>query len=303
MITHSTFHHLDQFLEPGDLLVFNDSRIVPSKLFAKTRSGNEILMWIKRIVDEKLLIAHLSCNFTIQENDTIFVGEDPFTILGKTNGYYQLKLNSVNRTCVQVINIHGELVLPDYLQHGPTQQNKIAFQTIYAKKDGSVAAPAAGFHFDKESFYKFKKRNIAAAFITLHVGSDSSSPVDANDIRQHTMQQEWLNISSSVCEQVKETKANGKRVIAVGTTSLRAIESASSSGQLKPYSGYTNIFILPGYQFKTINGLFTNFHQPRSTMMMLISALAGIDNIKVAYEKAIQENYKFLTYGDGMLIL
>ncbi|MBS0359605.1 MAG: tRNA preQ1(34) S-adenosylmethionine ribosyltransferase-isomerase QueA [Proteobacteria bacterium] len=302
-ITHSSFSNIDQFIDEGDLLVFNDTRIIPSKLLAKTQTQKEINVFVERVLSDTHMLARIFKHNQLLVGDTLIVDGNHLLKIAEIQGeFYELVLQGNHPTLSDVIFSHGELAFPTYFNRDPTETDKQRFQTIYAKQDGSVSAPSAGFHFDEGIFKKLTEKNISIGYITLHVGSGTSAPIHVDDISKHKMHTEWLEVSSDLCELIKETKARGKRVIAVGTTSLRGLETASQGGEIKPYKGYTDIFIRPGYVFQCIDGLFTNFHLPRSTLMILISSLAGYEHIKHAYQIAIKENYRFLAYGDGMLI-
>ncbi len=303
-IIHSNFTHLTDFLNEGDLLVFNDTRIIPSKLLAETTSGKEIEVFVERILNDRHMLARIFKSPEIVVGDVLVIEKDKrLKIIDIHAEFYELALLEETANLWEIIYSEGELAFPTYFHREPTEEDKARFQTIYAKNAGSVSAPSAGFHFDEATFKRLAEKNISMGYTTLHVGSGTSAPIHVDDISKHKMHTEWLRVSPELCELVRKTKAKGRRVIAIGTTSLRALESASQSGQLKPYMGYTNIFIRPGYAFQCIDGLFTNFHLPRSTLMILISALAGYQHIKEAYKTAIAENYRFLAYGDGMLIL
>lgn len=303
-ITHSTFSKITDFLNEGDLLVFNDTRIIPSKLLAKTKSGKAIEVFVERVLDDTHMLARIFKNSDIIVGDFLMIENDKqLKILDIHEEFYELELSASNADLWEIIYSEGELAFPTYFHREPTEEDKARFQTIYAKNSGSVSAPSAGFHFDEETFKKLTEKKISLGYTTLHVGSGTSAPIHVDDISKHKMHTEWLRVSPELCELVRMTKARGNRVIAVGTTSLRALETASQSGQIEPYMGYTNIFIRPGYTFQCIDGLFTNLHLPRSTLMILISALAGYLNIRQAYKTAIAQNYRFLAYGDGMLII
>ena len=303
-VTHSTFSNIDEFINEGDLVVFNDTRIIPSRLVAKTKQGEEIYVFVERVLDNpRQMLARVLKNTSLQIGDVLIVEDNSvLKILDKHDEYYDLELCDAQKTLWDVIHSSGELAFPTYFQRDPTQTDKERFQTIYAKQEGSVSAPSAGFHFDEETFQKLRQKNISIGYVTLHVGSGTSAPIHVDDISKHKMHTEWLNVSQELCDMVKATKARGNHVIAIGTTSLRALETASNSGQIRPFEGTTDIFIRPGYQFQCIDALFTNLHLPRSTLMILISSLAGYQHIRDAYKIAIAENYRFLAYGDGMLI-
>lgn len=303
-LTHSTVRDLSEFFNEGDLLVFNDTRIIPSQLLAYTQEGASIDVFVERVLTDTFMLARIFKNPYLSVGDVLTLGSNhQLKILDVQGEFYELELSTPGQTLWELIDAQGELAFPTYFQRDLTSQDKERFQTIYAKHKGSVSAPSAGFHFDEVLFQRLAEKNISTDFITLHVGSGTSAPIHVNDISKHKMHTEWLHVSPELCARVQETKARGNRVIAIGTTSLRALETASQSGEIKPYSGYTDIFIRPGYTFQCVDGLFTNFHLPRSTLMILISALAGYQHIRQAYKVAIAENYRFLAYGDGMLIL
>jgi S-adenosylmethionine:tRNA ribosyltransferase-isomerase len=197
----------------------------------------------------------------------------------------------------------GHMPLPHYMNREDEQSDQQRYQTVYAKHLGSVAAPTAGLHFDEALLAKIADKGIDTAYVTLHVGAGTYQPVRANDIREHTMHAEWITVSEETCQKIRACKARGGRVIAVGTTSVRSLETASHTGQIQAYNGETRIFIYPGYQFKTVDALITNFHLPKSSLLMLVSALAGVESIRAAYQTAISERYRFYSYGDAMLIL
>jgi S-adenosylmethionine:tRNA ribosyltransferase-isomerase len=302
-VRHSTFSKIDECFNEGDLLVFNDTRIIPSQLKAKTEAGKEINVFVERILDETHFLARIFKQNQFRVGDTLKINDVYLLkILDTHDEFYEIHLCDSQRTCWEIIDEIGELAFPTYFQREPTELDKQCFQTIYAKNDGSVSAPSAGFHFDDDVFNNLKKKNVALGYVTLHVGSGTSAPIHVDDISKHKMHTEWMHVSEALCELIKKTKANEKRVIAIGTTSLRALETASQEGEIKPYNGYTDIFIRPGHRFQCADGLFTNFHLPRSTLMILISALAGYAHIKQAYKIAIAQNYRFLAYGDAMLI-
>ena len=304
-LTHTKFSNFADFINEGDLLIFNNSRIIPSRLLTKNAAGQVITVFVERILDNMRMLSRIFKQPNLKIGDLLTINNDfQFEIIDIYSEYYELNYHPIHdQTILDVIYRNGELAFPTYFQREPTQKDKEDFQTIYAKEAGSVSAPSAGFHFDEKTFEKIKMKNISIGFLTLHVGSGTSAPIHVDDISKHKMHTEWVEVTPELCELIKQTKANGKRVIAIGTTSLRSLESASLDGEIKPYKGYTDIFIRPGHKFNCVDGLFTNLHLPRSTLMILISAIAGYEHIRNAYKVAIAENYRFLAYGDGMLIL
>lgn len=303
-LTHSQFSEFDSFINEGDLLIFNNTRIIPSHLIVTINTGEVIDVFVERILSDTHMLARIFKSSHLNIGDFLTINaNDTLEIIDNNGEFFELVLASTTKiTLWDLINNHAELAFPLYFQRNATARDKEVFQTIYATKAGSVSAPSAGFHFDEKTFIKLKEKNVAIGYVTLHVGSGTSAPIHVNDISKHKMHTEWLEVSAELCDLIKQTKAKGKRVIAIGTTSLRALETASQDGAVKPYNGYTNIFIRPGHHFNCADGLFTNLHLPRSTLMILISALAGYQHIKHAYKTAIEKEYRFLAYGDGMLI-
>ncbi len=301
VLTHSHFQNITDFINEGDLLVFNNTRIIPSHLLMKTEDDTTIEVFVERILDNTTMLVRIFKQPQIKIGDLLTIDKDILKVNMLDGEFYELSLCTQKNTLWEIIQ-KGELAFPLYFKRQPTALDKETFQTIYASEPGSVSAPSAGFHFDEATFKKIHANKINIDFVTLHVGSGTSAAIHVDDISKHKMHTEWLHVSQELCELIKTTKAKGKRVIAIGTTSLRALETISQHGKINAYTGYTDIFIRPGHQFQCVDGLFTNLHLPRSTLMILISALAGYEHIRQAYKVAIQDNYRFLAYGDGMLI-
>ncbi len=299
-IAHHTFKQLPDFFQPGDLLVFNNTQVIPARLFGNKQTGGKVELLIERILNETQAWAHIRASKAPPVNSLLVFAEGfSAEVLEKKDALYHL---SFNQPVLEILNKIGHMPLPPYLKREDELSDQSSYQTVYAKIPGAVAAPTAGLHFDEPLLKSLKEKGVELAYVTLHVGAGTFQPVRVNNIKEHVMHSEYLEVSSEVCEKIKKTKAAGGRVIAVGTTSVRALESASASGEIQPYSGDTQIFIYPGYTFKTIDAMITNFHLPESTLLMLISAFAGIDSIRNAYQVAIEEKYRFYSYGDGMLI-
>jgi S-adenosylmethionine:tRNA ribosyltransferase-isomerase len=223
-------------------------------------------------------------------------------VLGRQLQFYELRYRGMDRTILNVIETLGQIPLPPYMHRQAEDSDKERYQTVYAKYKGSVAAPTAGFHFDKELLSCLKNKQVEMSYLTLHIGAGTFAPVRVDDIREHKMHAEYLDVSQELCDKVAAAKARGKRVIAVGTTSLRALESASQTGTTKPYHGDTSIFIYPGYSFRCVDALFTNLHLPGSTLLMLVAAFGGHAKMMRAYQEAVQQSYRFYSYGDAMWI-
>jgi len=304
---HRQFVDLIEYLRPGDLLVFNNTRVVPARLFGAKASGGRIEILIERLLDTRKALAHMRANRTVKSGTQIFISkteggeltEEVVTVLGKENDLYTLEFA---RDALGVLNELGHMPLPPYIDREDTLTDRERYQTVYAQREGAVAAPTAGLHFSEAYLQRCRELGVAFGYVTLHVGAGTFQPVRVDNILEHRMHAEYIEVDAALCEQVIATRARGGRVIAIGTTSVRALESASSSGEIAPYSGDTQIFIYPGYRFRSVDMLMTNFHLPESTLLMLVSALAGRENILNAYREAVEQRYRFFSYGDAMLI-
>ena len=297
------FQNLTRLLQPGDLLVFNDTRVIPARIFGKKESGGNVEVLIERILEGKKLVAQIRASKPPREGSRIYLDEEHnFVVTGRDNGFFHLEVGGDDEI-FSLLDRFGHIPLPPYIQRADELDDVERYQTVYAKNPGAVAAPTAGLHFSDALIMKLKDNHISCGFVTLHVGAGTFQPVRCDDIQDHKMHKEWFSVSEALCQQVELTKQNNGRVIAVGTTVVRTLESAASGGKLVPASGDTDIFIYPGYEFHTIDGLITNFHLPESTLLMLISAFAGRDIIMEAYQHAISKRYRFFSYGDAMLIL
>ena len=304
---HRQFVDLIEYLRPGDLLVFNNTRVVPARLFGAKASGGRIEILIERLLDTRKALAHVRANRTVKSGTQIFISraeggeltEEVVTVLGKENDLYTLEFA---RDVLSVLNELGHMPLPPYIDREDTSTDRERYQTVYAQREGAVAAPTAGLHFSEAYLQRCRELGVEFGYVTLHVGAGTFQPVRVDNILEHRMHAEYIEVDAALCGQVIATRARGGRVIAIGTTSVRALESASGSGEIVPYSGDTQIFIYPGYRFRTVDVLMTNFHLPGSTLLMLVSALAGRENILNAYREAVKQRYRFFSYGDAMLI-
>jgi len=303
-IQHQHFHTLIQALQPGDLLVMNDSKVLAARLLGHKPTGGKVEILIERITDSQHALAHLKSNKPLKPGSTIIFDNHPavITVADKQSHLYTLNFSQCEGVLAVTERI-GHIPLPPYIARPDEAADAERYQTVYAQSLGSVAAPTAGLHFNTQHLEQLHQKGMNTATITLHVGAGTFQPVRTQRIEEHTMHSEWLEVSASVCEQIKQCKQRGNRVIAVGTTSVRSLETASLSGTIQPYTGETDIFIFPGFRFQVIDGLITNFHLPKSTLLMLVSALAGKDLMFKAYETAIEQRYRFFSYGDAMLIL
>lgn len=298
------FQDLLSELEAGDLLVFNNTKVIPARLLANKATGGKIEVFIERVLNEHQAKALLKSNKSVKPgSEIVFDGVAKLQVTAKQGMFYLVE-TMTDESLSELMQQHGHMPLPPYITREADSHDQERYQTVYADEHqaGAVAAPTAGLHFDDELLAQIKAKGINTVFVTLHVGAGTFQPVKTEDIKSHQMHKEWLSVSQEVCDAVEQTKQQGKRVIAVGTTAVRCLETAAHQGNIKPFVGDTQIFIYPGYSFKVIDALLTNFHLPESTLVMLVSALAGRENILKAYQHAIDEQYRFFSYGDAMLI-
>lgn len=295
-----TMNDFVSFIAPGDLVVFNNTRVIPARLFGTRETGGKVELLVERILPGQEILVHLRSSKTPRAGSGIHIaGEFDFTVLGRESGYYRLRNNSA--TDIQdIMSQVGHTPLPPYIERADEPRDDVRYQTVYARFPGAVAAPTAGLHFDESTMADIVAAGARVEFVTLHVGAGTFQPVRTARIEEHTMHSEWFEVSAGVCDAVEQTRAAGGRVIAIGTTSVRALESAYSDGGLHPHAGETDIFIYPGYDFRVVDALLTNFHLPGSTLLMLVSAFAGREHILRAYEHAVERRYRFFSYGDAM---
>lgn len=300
---HRRFSDIIQLIHEGDLLVFNDTKVIPARLFGLKPTGGKVEVMVERILDRQRMLAQVRASKSPHIGDKlIFPDQIQLEVLAKENQFYELRYGHTDRSILDVIEAIGQIPLPPYMHRSPEESDKERYQTVYARHKGSVAAPTAGFHFDDELLQALREKRVNMAYLTLHIGAGTFAPVRVENIQEHKMHAEYLEISAELCAQIAETKARGKRVIAVGTTSLRALESASRGGVTQPYSGDTSIFIYPGYEFQCVDALITNLHLPHSTLLMLVSAFGGHARIMHAYREAVASAYRFYSYGDAMFM-
>lgn len=300
-VKHSHFYNIINLIDDGDLLVFNDTKVIPAKLIGHKSTGGKAEVLIERIIDSQRVLAQVRVRKNLYPGDFLyFSNEIRLEVLGKCDRFYELCYQDTSQNILSIIESVGEIPLPPYMQRSAEDTDKERYQTIYARHKGSVAAPTAGFHFDEELLGLLRDKHIEMEYLTLHIGAGTFTPVRVNKIQEHKMHTEYLEVSPRLCEQISKTKARGNRVIAVGTTSLRALETASHNGITQPFQGDTNIFIYPGYKFSCVDALITNLHLPGSTLMMLVSAFAGHNKIMHAYHQAVINGYRFYSYGDAM---
>ena len=300
-LAHRQFADLPQLVNPGDLLVFNDTRVIPARLFARKASGGKLEILIERVLDEHRALAHIRSSKSPKPGSEILLEDDTaLQMAARHDALFELEFPAEG--VLPVLERLGHMPLPPYIDRPDDDSDKERYQTVYSRNAGAVAAPTAGLHFDEEMLAALREKGVETAFVTLHVGAGTFQPVRVDNIFEHQMHSEVLHVPESVCRAVADCRARGGKVIAVGTTSVRALESAAAGGELVPTVGETDIFIYPGYRFRVVDRLITNFHLPESTLMMLVSAFAGYRHTMAAYRAAVQEKYRFFSYGDAMLI-
>ena len=299
-----SFKELPILLRPNDLLVFNDTRVIRARFFGQKSTGGQVEVLLERILDDQHALAQIRASKSPKAGTTISLADGAFEVLvtGREGEFFAIKLIDAQQNLWHLAEQFGRLPLPPYIEHSANIEDEQRYQTVFARNLGAVAAPTAGLHFDELLLNTICAQAVNTAFLTLHVGAGTFQPVRVNQISEHHMHRERFNIPEATVDAIHQAKAAGGRVTAVGTTSLRALESAAQSGVLKSGPAETDIFITPGYKFKVVDRLITNFHLPRSTLLMLVSAFAGYDNIRSAYHHAITQQYRFFSYGDAMLL-
>ena len=300
---HQQFSQLVDFLEPNDCLIFNNTKVIPARLIGERESGGKVEVLIERVRDEsgtQSCIAQVRASNTPKAGVKLRIAEDfKLEVVGREGAFFVLENRSIS-SLMDLIQEYGNMPLPPYINREVKESDKERYQTVYADRLGAVAAPTAGLHFDNKLLEEIKKKGIKSDFVTLHVGAGTFAPIRVDDINEHQMHSEWFSVPQSVVDLVTGTRNKGGRVIAVGTTSVRCLESASQKGELEAQSGETDIFITPGYRFQSVDALITNFHLSASTLIMLVSAFAGKAFVMDIYNKAIEAEYRFFSYGDSM---
>lgn len=298
---HHQFRDIADFLNPGDLLVMNNTKVIPARLYGQKLSGGKVELLVERLIGTHQFLAHIKASKALKAGALVQLAEGyQLEIIERQDDLF-LCQSSIK--VLDLVDKLGHMPLPPYIARADEQSDAERYQTVYAQYEGSVAAPTAGLHFDDTVLEKLKAKGIKIAYVTLHVGAGTFRPVRCDDIKDHKMHSEQYTVSEELCTAVEEAKASGARVIAIGTTALRSLESAAANGVLKPCSKDTNIFIYPGYQFKICDGLMTNFHLPESTLLMLVSAFIGHQEAMDLYQEAITQNYRFFSYGDTSLLV
>ena len=298
------FRDLPELLRAGDLLVFNDTRVIPARLFGRKETGGRVEVLVERVLDERRVLAHLRASKSPKPGGRLTLeGGIEAEMLGRRGELFELVLSGAEgASALDLLEAHGHMPLPPYIARADASEDRERYQTVYADKRGAVAAPTAGLHFDQAMLDRLVEQGVASTFVTLHVGAGTFQPVRVDDIRDHRMHAEYIEVNESVVTAVARTRARGGRVVAVGTTSVRSLESAARGGELRPFAGDTDIFITPGHEFRVVDALLTNFHLPESTLLMLVSAFAGHDKVMAAYRHAVRQKYRFFSYGDAMFL-
>ena len=300
------FAEFPSLLQAGDLLVLNDTRVIPARLMGKKDSGGQVEVLVERLLGIDEILAQVRASKSPKPGRRLLFEEGvEAEVIRREGDFYVLKFSDSNNPEGEVSAILdrlGQMPLPPYIEREDSNTDRERYQTVYARQQGAVAAPTAGLHFDEAMLQSIKQQGIEIVFVTLHVGAGTFQPVRVDNIAEHRMHSEWMQLSEEVVQAINNTRTRGGRVIAVGTTSVRCLETAAQGGELTAFSGETDIFITPGFQFQVVDALLTNFHLPESTLLMLVSAFAGHDNIMRAYRHAVAERYRFFSYGDAMFI-
>jgi len=301
-ITDAQFEQFADYLKPGDLIVLNDTRVIPARLFAKKETGGKVEIMLERIQDDTTMLVQLRASKSPKPGTALILDDKTrFEVKGRQDDMFLLDYAG-KEPLTDLLDRLGHMPLPPYIDRNDEALDLERYQTVFSNTPGAVAAPTAGLHFTDQLLDALSSRGVENTKLTLHVGAGTFQPVRAEDISQHQMHSEYMRVSQSVVDKINETKKNGGRVLAVGTTVVRSLESAARGGELTSFEGDTDIFIYPGFQFNVVDLLLTNFHLPESTLLMLVCAFAGKDNVMHAYNHAIKEKYRFYSYGDAMLL-
>ncbi len=305
-LLHRRFDQLLDFLQPEDLLVFNNTRVIPARLFAQKESGGKVEILIERVLDGNKVMAQLRASKSPKPGTRLVFKADngaiPAAVVeGRENEFFLLNFDEDVDLPALLVR-EGHMPLPPYIKRTDETVDAERYQTIYAEKAGAVAAPTAGLHFDEDLFAALRTKGVETAYLTLHVGAGTFQPIRVDNVLEHKMHKELVDVDEKVCRQVAACKERGGRVIAVGTTTVRSLESAAKNSQLAPFHGETDIFIYPGYDFQVVDAMVTNFHLSESTLLMLVSAFSEKDMLLSAYKEAVEQKYRFYSYGDAMFI-
>jgi len=306
-IADAQFTDLITHLNAGDLLVFNDTRVIPARLLGEKASGGKVEVLVERILDEHRVLAHVRASKAPKPGTRLKLENAvDVEMIARHDALFELEFLH-QESVLSLLEAHGHMPLPPYIDRPDEESDKERYQTVYNRKPGAVAAPTAGLHFDQDLLNQIQAKGVEFAYVTLHVGAGTFQPVRVDNIEDHKMHSEYAEVPQATVDAIQAAKARGGRVIAVGTTSVRSLESAAQAAkqagtELQPYTAETDIFIYPGYEFLVIDAMVTNFHLPESTLIMLVSAFAGKSHVFAAYDHAVQQKYRFFSYGDAMFI-
>lgn len=299
-VADRTFADLLTLLRAGDLLVLNDTRVLPARIMGRKPTGGRVECLLERVVTPRRALVHLRASHAPQQGSTLeLVGGARVHVLGRVGDLFEVELD---HDVVAYLDAHGETPLPPYIVRAPGASDRDRYQTVFARAPGAVAAPTAGLHFDAEFLDALAARGVERAFVTLHVGAGTFAPVRTERVEDHELHAEWLEVPAATCAAVERCRARSGRVVAVGTTSVRALETAARGGQLVPFTGDSKLFIYPGFEFRVVDAMVTNFHLPESSLLMLVAAFAGREETLAAYRHAVRERYRFFSYGDAMFV-
>jgi S-adenosylmethionine:tRNA ribosyltransferase-isomerase len=295
---------LAQLLAPGDLLVFNDTRVIPARLYGRKATGGRVEILLERVLDKRRCMAQIRASKSPRPGTRLLLEDGTaLEVMARDGGFFELAVDAAGPALADLLARLGHMPLPPYIERPDEAADQERYQTVFAREPGAVAAPTAGLHFDQPLLDRLAQRGVESTRVTLHVGAGTFQPVRTERIEDHRMHAEYLEVSEQACAAIDRARERGGRVVAVGTTAVRSLETAAADGELQPYAGDSRLFIYPGYTFRAVDGLLTNFHLPGSTLLMLVSAFAGRERILAAYAHAVAAEYRFFSYGDAMLIL
>ena len=289
-------------INPDDLLVFNNTKVIPARLHGQKSTGGKVEVMVERVLDDHHILAHVKASKAPKAGAQLILEQSiDALMIERVGDLFKLKFMG-EKSVFSLLDQYGHMPLPPYINRADELADQTRYQTVFARHAGAVAAPTAGLHFDQNMLDRLADKGIKSAFVTLHVGAGTFQPVRVDDIKDHHMHAEYIDVDASVVEQIKQTKARGGRVVAIGTTAVRSLESAAMNGELEPFHGDSQIFIYPGYEFKVVDAMITNFHLPQSTLLMLVSAFCGHEKMMNAYRHAVEQQYRFFSYGDAMFL-
>jgi S-adenosylmethionine:tRNA ribosyltransferase-isomerase len=301
VVRDGLFRQIPALLNPGDLLVFNDTRVIPARLFGHKETSGKVEILVERLLDDQQCLAQVRASKTpLAGGILILENGERLEVLGREGEFFHLRAKGAAMS--QIMEEVGHMPLPPYIQREDTESDRARYQTVYASRPGAVAAPTAGLHFDRDLLDAIKARGVQSARVTLHVGAGTFQPVRAERLEDHQMHAEFLEVPEQTCHAVEAARKRGGRVVAVGTTAVRSLETAAMDGRLQAFRGDSRIFLYPGYRFRVVDALITNFHLPESTLLMLVCAMAGVPETLAAYRHAVEKRYRFFSYGDAMLV-